>query len=980
MAGRLTLVAGLPGFDSLRRFAERFASSPGAVFTSSNSATLAQVRDYMQSHEAGLRNLEEGRIEIKPLGELIRVFAAQANLPMLPVAGLEHQKAIAGAAAQTLPDDSPLAAVKHLPGFHEALVLTFQELRRHRVPAHALETLPARQKETADLMRRFDSLLETHRLTTLSHRIERLTETSPVRPRELRRVFWAGETDLPPLWIEFLRWTLGSGAHLSLLVERHPANDTLFPLCARVQSAFPSAKVEMLGQTPPMAASLFGETPLDPGPGRVRVLEAADAVCETEWALRYAAEFLDSGGKPAEVCLYCRSLEDYAPLISAAAKRLGLSLHMARQERLLTNPFARHCLAALRACSSGSVAQAAGLVMGGYSEIPPERRREAAAAVRRCAGADDPWSELAEAGRDRDTPVPIWFGRMADWRTTALESDGTLADWLRALDRLMSQMPWLDDSLSLGSPTAERDGSAQDAMVRSLRVSLLASDSSQRFRFEAFVDHVERTWRDTAYWARDRGGLRVASSPKEIGPAEFVIGLGLVEGRFPRRRAEDPILLDRDRQRLREQNPAWDLPTSYEQAEEDRREFYRLVCSAPDLLLSRPRQISGHPEVPAAFLAEIEDAAPDTETIVRPLEQRFPRPVPGLPLADLLPAMEWWKEAAQGNEAEEWAGFLDGEAKEQRERFRRAADNARSDDIQDDALRAEVAELPRPLRLHHLASLNRCPFQYLAQAKIELRPARPRWAWDRLTAVVRRTDLVTPKTVDELRERLMKSLNEELAAMRGEAPKEELDLMAVAAPRLLQAFARREMAAREAWELVPVAQNKRLHEVGMRNSVPYGGGEVLLDETVDLVYRRGDDLVPLRLAYATKDHYRSEEFTFENGLLLALLPNPKEERVAVADSLQNGLRRALARRKTNRSSRLPERRHDGLYVDRKAESSMPVLQTAREHLNGLLDIASSGRVRPKPGDHCRLCGFGSLCRRAQFSQLGALGDDSENEP
>src|SRR5204863_2891942 len=111
-----------------------------------------------------------------------------------------------------------------------------------------------------------------------------------------------------------------------------------------------------------------------------------------------------------------------------------------------------------------------------------------------------------------------------------------------------------------------------------------------------------------------------------IGDAEIVIALGVVEGRFPKRRAEDPILLDVDRAAINQKLGSNKLRLSYEKAEDDQREFYRLMCSAPNITLCYPLTFGESPEVYAAYLDELKGLFPAITIDKKQYENRFPLP------------------------------------------------------------------------------------------------------------------------------------------------------------------------------------------------------------------------------------------------------------------------------------------------------------------------------------------------------------------
>jgi hypothetical protein len=423
--------------------------------------------------------------------------------------------------------------------------------------------------------------------------------------------------------------------------------------------------------------------------------------------------------------------------------------------------------------------------------------------------------------------------------------------------------------------------------------------------------------------------------------------IGLVEGRFPKRRAEDPLLLDVDRRQL-------SLPDSYRKAEEESREFHRLTCATEELILTYPETFDEGQQVESSFLDDIGGI----RSVVT-LEQRFPTPPEARCDADLLAAEAWY-----GVDPDLTV------AATEREQISKAVENSRIDRIEAQEVASRLHVLPRPLVARHLRALTRCAFQYLCGAKLGLRLHRSTAAWGRLAEVVRRTNLADCPTVEILKQALRESLSVQIEEMRGRTDEDELVVLSVAGPRALDEFAEREFAARELWGTIPARQNVSLQEAGFRTAIPTPAGEVVFDETIDVLYRREDDSMPLRFAYvspATED----ESFFEGVSLLFALNPTADKERLAAIDSLETGTRRAVARRKQSRESNLRSAAHKGLRASTSIDSAKSALDWIAARLKQQIHVATTGDFRPRPGEHCDRCRFAPLCRSARNARLVA---------
>lgn len=937
----VAIFRGLPGHDSIRQMVERFASSRDCILTSSNNAALVHAREIVIHNDDWRYKFEDSVIEIKGLGELARVFCDFTDAPTLPVASLEVQAAIASIAAASLPTSSAYYDSRDLPGFHEALASTLQELRRWRMKPEALCRLRPKAAEIGELSRAFEDHLAAHCMTTLSHRVEAIVSAAPAAPNGLRHVYWVGETEWPPLYVDLIRWISAAGARVAVLVEDHPADEAFYPETRRLISQLPQAELRRLAQPAYPHSRVFAADSLEPTD--VRIIKMPDASVECERAISEAFE--------ARSVIFCRNIQDYWPHLHAAARRVGLQLALDRKQPLLDNPFARYFLQAVDVCATGSIELAASLAMSSYSRIQTQMRDSVYAAVRQTLRSDDPWSEL-QAGVEG---LPRWYSSLAEWRQNGLEGARTLTDWILQLKQLTSKMPWLDASVESDSETKERDESARDSMIRSLEVSKINADPNRRMSLADFAKHLDATWRRAECWVRDRGDLKIVRSASEIGDVERAIVLGMVEGWFPRRRAEDPLLLDDDRRSL-------GLPDSYYKAEDDRREFHRLACSAKALVFTFPEMFDDGEQVESVFLDDIGGAREEVK-----LEFRFPRQQDARFEVDRLAAEAWY-----GIQMEAPV------ATARRKLIERAVENSRMMRVEDPKVGAMLRELPRPLLAGHLRSLARCGFQYMCRAKFGLSQQGSASAWDRLAEVVRKTKLAECVTVEALKDKLRHSLREYIAGLRGIVDEDDLVVLHVAGPKALDAFAEREIAAREVWGTMPVEQNIRLHEAGFRTEIPGPIGKVVFDERIDVLYRRGQDAMPMRLGYVSPSA-DDERLLQDLSLLFVLNPAHGSQRMAALDSIETGTRKAIARQKQNVKSDLRNAWQTGLHASTSSESAKPAIDWVASFLKEQIRRALHGDFVATPGEHCERCRFPALCRGAKFARLHASERTEELE-
>ena len=207
-------------------------------------------------------------------------------------------------------------------------------------------------------------------------------------------------------------------------------------------------------------------------------------------------------------------------------------------------------------------------------------------------------------------------------------------------------------------------------------------------------------------------------------PQRHVFILGLSEGIFPQPTPEDPLLLDSERERLREQGVA--LPTQAERAGDDGL-FYSLIGQARDsLTLSRPHSKNGERWAAShlwrAALAVFSDARVEhLATGDVPLDPATMQEA-ALVAADGLTSGNSGAAWVQWVEPEYWARIQHGRAVEMG-RISRDAHDHYSGRLRDADLIAVVAERLNAERVWSASQLNDyglCGFRYFAGRLLKL--------------------------------------------------------------------------------------------------------------------------------------------------------------------------------------------------------------------------------------------------------------------
>jgi hypothetical protein len=951
-----------PGPTAIREAVRHFAEADGSFFVTGNPAIASNLRAAIESRVKASENFATGKITIGMVGELVSILAGAANVDLLPTARREYLTAFAGLAASELEPSSRFYACKHLNGFHAALVDTIQELRRSGIDLASAD-LSGKLAEFASLAERFGDALDSHRQSTLTHRIETVLASSPARPAELKRIVWLPESEWPPVWLKLLDWMRLAGIEVVVFTERHIDDPSFFPATENLVAALSTASVETAQEGGRPVMHLFAQRPPSNKRPQVAVLRAADRFLETEWATRFALEKRESGS----VCIFSPEMRTYGPLLHAAALRLGANLEMTLREALLDSRFALSFLESLEALASGSLIRVAEFARSGYSGIGHDSRNAAVEAIRECARSDNPWSEFEQSALDPENPIPSRFAELAKWRARGLSRSRTLSEWINGLNHLMPVGSWFD-RVHEQEPLGMRDLSAAHEMVNTLRVSGLLMDSSQRMDLAQFVQHCRTVWQSGSFYTRTKGDIRVVNRPDGIGESSTVIAVGMYDGAFPPRRTEDPVLLDQDRRKLAKLRGDWRLPTSYEKAEENRRDIYRLLCSAGDYVLCYPVRDGERELIPAPFLGEIPKAGIEPTMMAKSLEDRFPGPDSAVSRIDALGAEDW-----HGSPSLNSNDLMDL----RRDLLRKSVREAKNAVCTSPEILGEFGIPPDPLSLYELSLLQKCPFRYMAVAKLGLRDGGFGSPWSAFAAAIRRARL-SAETADELTKNLLAALEEELRRWVGRAPDEDIELVRIAGPRTLGSFADREIAARAHWGLRYKSQGVDLEFSGLRSRLKVDEIMLHFADRVDALYESlKGDAVPMKLGHFPVK--ATDDVDLDAAIFIALRKTCEEARYAMVDSLDSATRRLIVRNKDGSRSELIGDAANGLQIDRSREREFELATALLGRLRELLQPLKDRAMGTWPGEHCPSCGIASFCRDAPSARHSNEWDESPDE-
>jgi len=882
-----------------------------------------------------------------------------AGESMLPIADEIQEREVLARVARDLDECSPYFASREFAGFVRRLAATLRELRAARLSADAMREMSTRAEPW--LAAKLESLaildeglragLKRAAREVESDRMERCL--SARLPDGLKARLWlytGGEfSNLASDWVG---WAAKQGIEVWLLVDGQ-AKATRHCLGAERTLETVGVEATFLGGANALAEGLFADQPtLDPGL-RVRILSAGDPLSECEWALRAMAEEVQAGMNWEQGAIFARNLDDYAPLLHATAERFGIALRLPRRERLAHNGWVRFLSDYLAAAASDSPFALRKQLLRSYLGLDPESAERQRSILSLAAAADDPWLSL----RERLDPALDSDRWLLD--AVRLHGKGELGDlpfleWHDELSEL-AEGPWLGAKLAEEGPTRRRDAAARSALFHALEPrAALAEAFGDTVGLADFVQELNRLVGQTDYVSpAAEEGLRVVSSASAIGSAEVLCVLGMIEGAFPRRRSEDPILSDSERSGIDALRPsAPRLKNSHDEARAERDELVRLCAAAGrDILFFYPQVGDDRDNTPAFYLSEVERVAGAAlDKIDLPPTRLTPEPGECLIEADaaLADALQLPK-------------------------------NYPADpDLRTAQAREAIQGLPEDgLSARDLRYVLQCPFRYVFSRRLKLRASGDENVWWRLRHLPNRVGLAVAATPEAAREALDKGLAAELESLGPDVSESERQLLEAGGRREIDGFVEREFLARELWQKQGVDRSEglRFGDAGTADELPIKGEKVrITGQFAALGELNG---------YAVGQVFggRAYGMSVKSG-------SAGLEKIEDADLLELGVQMwSLCRRRgsvalevdTTKGERLlmmlpkPEfdlesRIEKGLRVVDLGEKAT-FYERVKELLGTAVERIQAGEIAPTPGDHCGYCDFGELCRRAQgFSE------------
>ena len=952
--GRLRVIGAPPSGAGLRRTLGRLARD-GTVVTALDDAKLHALRRLVP---------DDREVEFAPIGDLVGRYLTMMGEPIVRLCPRGQLQATVELACKELPGESRLAPSSRFRGTSDLIAERLGELRDWRVGTDDLAL--AAESATPQLGEKLRSLAlvdeyvrkvlaETNRQFA-NDRVERCLDLPVDRNVPIRRVVAVVAGVEKPAYEQWLRWILSFGTDVYVVVDWVAGAGHLFLPSSRCAARLGAEIEPEKGES--WCASLFTDAEAT-SPPQVEIVDAADPLGEAEWAVRGCLTEIQKGAMPHRLGVFARDAESYAPLLQSAAERLGVPLSTSITAPLLTNGFAALTLRCLNALAGDDVREMARLAHSSYLRTGLERDYELIAAARAAfSSGSDQWRHLADWSLIQG-PEMEWLRSMLAWREHALASRTSLSGWLLRLRELVGATQMVEASAAADSRTKSRDVRAQTVLQRAISDMAYVYDRSHRpeLSLESFARHAQAAWEnETLVVEGQPNGVSLVSNTASLTEYDALFVVGMLEGTLPRRRAEDAILFDDEREELsRLLGRGWSLPDSRTRAAAERDEFVR-ICSAASkrLVFSYPQTDESRDNVPAFYLEEIARACPKTVRTTRPRSQSVP----------------FQKDCHAPKDVA----------------LRAALDGTRSP-VEPPALTTGQAQtVVRPdfakgVAPEELSRALLCPFQSAARYRMRLvAPARRR-----LMRSLRDlpADLAASGDRDDARTKLDAAIDDYLQDVYPEFERWEMEMLRAAAQRLATEWVDREFRARELWrkERGKTYTDVSLDEHGLRDEIKVAGKDVKLrgkasSLTVNEDYsvlRFFDSTTP-SLEEAT-DVPKDNEDAFLYGLYLMVQLHLPPRNPAVEIDGMDG-RRVVAGFTRIKDSLGQDARSE-MRVVRVSDSRDVFFQNVKNRLREAIEVLDRADMQAKPGKHCEPCVYGEVCRVS--SVYGETDDPFEEE-
>ncbi|HXG23487.1 MAG TPA: PD-(D/E)XK nuclease family protein, partial [Chthonomonadales bacterium] len=853
---------------------------------------------------------------------------------------------------------------------------------------------------------------------------EKLDLGAPI-PNEARCVLVDGFYRFPRVWCDLLAAFARRGLEVVVTLPYEEARPLLFAASARTLALFRaefSVEEVMLSAPGPsgrpsalytLEREIFKGVK-DAGKRNkaesLTLFDAPNAYTEVEMAARALLREHNERGTPWNRCaIIARTPGDYADILAAVCERYGIPLAISRTQVVAENPLIRALITLLNVFLCGwQRDDVIAFLKSSYTSADKlaADRLHLCASRRGLREGREGWQRLTEDMRDAHDPLTPMLEKMLAWHTE-LHAQPCQADGFReALERLCVDFS-LADSAEPGDRAALKQASEVLAEI-ALTARLTGREPAS---LAEFCDQAIAGWRTATYVPPLPRDAVTLIEPLEVGARDlaFVIVMGLIERVFPRQAREDPFL--RDDERVILCKVGLPLEAHGERADDERLLFYQAIAAPSErLVLSYPRAEEESDTLRSFYIDEVLDLFEHVPTVTRLLTDVTPRPEEcATPRDRILAACAEIADARERGSPHNITptlSWLDGAERATVAEIEKTCFRPRLARLESGVLRHTLAA-PRRYTVSEIETYLRCPFQYLAKYGMKLRTLpEGAGAADRGRihhAVLRRHFRARAECEDilsaaEMCEELLKRLQECLTEHPPDARPHRVRMMERALQDVLRGFARREEPYRKLFNLLPAYFELRFgleEDPGEPEDEPAegipeecdpastarpllipasdGGPPIEICGVIDRVDVASDGVTALVMDYKTGKSVPFEEIRNGKSLQMPVYLMALEQLWGLTGAIgcydsphDSGRRRFYRQDKVDIQRFKPVPGEDGKLVKPVGpEKWGEVLQTVQDTIRWFASQIREANVLPAPGDHCRFCIYGDICRTSR---------------
>jgi len=726
---------------------------------------------------------------------------------------------------------------------------------------------------------------------------------------------------------------------------------------------------------------------------RIRIFDAPNPWSEAEMVVRAIHREHEQNGTPYGRCaIIARSSAEYSDLLRTVGGTYGIEISSGQGRTLAEHPiiktFLTLCAIVLHNWRRDDVI---GFLKSSYTPVDKIAADSLRLRARRkgLRQGREGWRLLAEDAARGGEPLAGILTALLDFDASLGERDLTAEDHAKALGAGLA-------ALRLSQQAEEEAREAFGAWKQALSQVVAAARLRGRgpMPLADFHRDLLTALRSSAFSPPGTRDSVPLIEPYDAGQidARFVAVMGLTERVFPRRVNEDPFFRDEEREALTA--AGLDLERQADRADDERLLFYMAATAARErLVLSFPRSAEESDTLPSFYLDEVRGLFAHVPTEVRTLADVAPRPEECVSDRDHILA-ECARLEIDGGEPSANADHL-----------------LRSRDL------PRLPALPVPLQQEHgtprrysiteIESYNRCPFQHLMRYGLELRvPGNGAGDADKGTVLhavmrsaMRKRPEIPPEDASDPA-RLETVFNGELSACMLEraidASACRKRMMERALKDTLREFARREVrysalfGATPAWFEVAfgqeadaepddeeIADDERRDYDSASTSQPLaipsgnGGPPIHLCGAIDRVDLIGDGRRAIVLDYKLGGSVDWDRIRQGKSLQMGLYMLAVEQlwgKTAAAGCYESP--RDRGRRRFYRKSEVDVRAFQPIAGVEDGKMAKPLsgddyaeaINAAQQAVRTAVEKLRIGHVMPTPGEHCRWCDYGDVCR------------------